>query len=337
MTKDMKLSFSTGNAITFNKEVLDDGSEKGRELSTFEMQGYSGAVMESPYGNLILDLSGMTSRSETTPIFQHHDNRKIVGHAKAEIGETVQLTGVVSGTGEAAQEVLETSANGFPWQASVGIEVFEMLEMKANTTNTINGIEVSGPITVISESQLYETSFVPLGRDKDTRSVIFSQDAEDAIGRLMAANETKEESDNMSDGNTKAKFTAEEMDAATQDATAQATQRLKDLNGEFSHEVALAAFEAGKSVDEVKLEQYGALQGEIVELKAEVEALKAAAKAGKPQAEGEEFALEHDEAKDGETEVDHMAEFKASMKKLGSFQAAMDANPELANKAFNVQ
>ena len=53
--------------------------------------------------------------------FGVHDTKQIVGHItdKQNDGKSVELGGLVSGTGAAAQEFLGNAANGYPWQASV--------------------------------------------------------------------------------------------------------------------------------------------------------------------------------------------------------------------------
>jgi len=180
----MQLTFEGGNEVQFEKDEKTG-------LKKFSMLGYSGALMSSSHGKVIINLEGMTARSDVTPIFQHHKRERIVGHAKGTIGDTVQLKGVISGTGEAAKEVVETAKRGFPWQASVGIDITEVDRISAGAESLmVNGHAVKGPAIVIQECEMYECSFVPLGRDKDTPSVIFSQDAQDSLKSILAAKET---------------------------------------------------------------------------------------------------------------------------------------------------
>jgi cell division protein FtsB len=333
----MKLELKSGNTVLFDKNELDIGDGESKTLHSFNMVGYTGAVMSSMFGNVVINLQGMTTRNDQTPIFQHHDRTRIVGHGKATIGNDVKLAGVISGTGEAAQEVLSTSENGFPWQASVGIDIQKVIELDMDEVLTVNGQEVKGPAVVFDKSELFETSFVPLGRDGETSAVVFSEDAEDALKHLCAATKTKEEHENMSekDKQEKVENSAEVLEAAKQEASQATAEHLKSLLAEFSRDTAMKAFEAGKSVDDVKVEEYDKLKTRCEELQAEVDELKS-----KKQAEGEEKPVEFSEEEPVEGNPKELFDAKVSEfreKGLGAgdaFRAAMKENPELAEQAY---
>ena len=334
MSKTIKLT--TGKPITF---------DSANGLPQFVMTGYSGVIVDSAYGDMIVDLAGMKLRSDVTPIFQHHDSTRIVGHAKAAIDSTVQLEGVVSGTGEAAKEVLETSANGFPWQASIGFNIAEMEELEEGEEREVNGLMVSGPAIILTDTELYETSFVPLGRDKNTHSTIFSRDAEEAFAAL-AAKPTKTEHETMSENTTpEAKYTAEELEAAKADVAKETAQQLKALTAEFGQDVALDALERGLSSEQVKVEQYDAIKAELSALKTRSEALEAELEAANSQefkAEGEEVPADHIEELSTEENPSEAFEslvaekVKSGMGQGEAFRAAMSEKPELAAKAANL-
>lgn len=144
---------------------------------TFRMLAYTGDVMQ-PDGwahGVIVRMDGVTLRSNRTPILLDHDRRLIVGHAtdvRVESGRLV-VDGVISGTGAAAQEVVSTSRNGFPWSASIGARATKPLVYIAEgQTSEVNGRKVRGPLYVVEAAELAEVSFVAIGADrKATASV----------------------------------------------------------------------------------------------------------------------------------------------------------------------
>jgi hypothetical protein len=79
---------------------------------------------------------------------------------------------VVSRDTPAAREVVASSRNGFPWQASVGASVEEFEFVKENQTVLVNGRSFSGPLNVVRTATLGEISFVDLGADGQTSATV---------------------------------------------------------------------------------------------------------------------------------------------------------------------
>ncbi|MFN5958389.1 MAG: hypothetical protein ACK462_10700, partial [Planctomyces sp.] len=79
---------------------------------------------------------------------------------------------MISRDTSAAKEVVASSRNGFPWQASVGASVEEFEFIKDNQKATVNGQELTGPVNVVRKATLGEISFVDLGADGRTSASI---------------------------------------------------------------------------------------------------------------------------------------------------------------------
>ena len=77
-------------------------------------------------------------------------------------------TGLVSRDTAAAREVVVSSKNGFPWQASIGAAVEEFEFVKENQKVIVNGRTFDGPVNVVRKATLGEISFVDLGADGNT-------------------------------------------------------------------------------------------------------------------------------------------------------------------------
>ena len=106
-------------------EAAADGTPN--VLPRFQMVGYTGGPMRVAGWRhpVILDLAGLSIPSQSRPIRFAHDPLSGVGHTDAIRVEQGQLvaSGVVSRDTSAAREVVTSSKNGFPWQASVGASV----------------------------------------------------------------------------------------------------------------------------------------------------------------------------------------------------------------------
>ena len=127
---------------------------------------------------VIIDLAGLAIPSQTRPIRFGHDPLSGVGHTdtiRVEQGQLV-ATGIVSRDTPAAREVVVSSKNGFPWQASVGASVDEFEFVKDGQKVMVNGSQYSGPLNVVRKSTLGEISFVDLGADGATSASVAAQD-----------------------------------------------------------------------------------------------------------------------------------------------------------------
>lgn len=168
------------NGLTFASEVsfLEAAATDGeKQLRKFTMTAYTGAAMSFGFldAPVIIDLQGLRATNKPRPILKDHSRSQIVGHTTEitiEGGKNLIVQGIVSGTSPAAKEVVDTSRNGFPWQASVGVSVQRMEEVKAGAKAMVNGEEVTGPVYIARATSLSEVSFVALGADDQTTAAI---------------------------------------------------------------------------------------------------------------------------------------------------------------------
>ena len=81
-------------------------------LRRFSMTAYTGGAMQLSGWRypVVVDLAGLRVPKKSRPILKDHDSGQIVGHT-SEIGTTdrsLDVTGVISGTGATAQEIIAT-------------------------------------------------------------------------------------------------------------------------------------------------------------------------------------------------------------------------------------
>lgn len=154
--------------------AADDGEDK-KKLPLVKMKAYTGGPMQLTgfFHPVVVDLAGYKPSNAKMPFFRDHDPNKIVGHGSTNIGAT-ELTaeGVISAENEHSDDVLKSSANGFPWQVSLGATGTEFEFVEKGESTQVNGRTVKGPVVVARKSVGNEMSFVPLGADRRTKASI---------------------------------------------------------------------------------------------------------------------------------------------------------------------
>ncbi|MEZ6233417.1 MAG: hypothetical protein R3B68_04435 [Phycisphaerales bacterium] len=159
-------------------EAAADGGD-APALRRFAMTAYTGGAMVLAHWDhpVVVDLAGIEvpgSGLKGRPILKDHNRSLIVGHTDSVRVEGSQLLveGVISGAGPVAREVVESSRNGFPWQASLGAVATQMEYVPRGKKAAANGREFEGPVQIARRSVLNEVSFVALGADDNTSAAV---------------------------------------------------------------------------------------------------------------------------------------------------------------------
>ncbi|XZE56658.1 hypothetical protein SH139x_002781 [Planctomycetaceae bacterium SH139] len=180
-----------------------ESPEEGKPaLRKFSMTAYTGGAMRLggwPYP-VVVDLAGMRVTRKSRPILKDHDRGSIVGHTSdiKVSAQSLEVAGVISGVGATAQEVIATSENGFPWQASLGASADKVVFIPEGKAAQANGREFKGPVYVARKSTLGEVSFVALGADDNTEARVAAGQA-DADEQGAEPEEPEEKETNASD------------------------------------------------------------------------------------------------------------------------------------------
>lgn len=193
MGKQLRIeSMVTGWQAVEAKAMEAEGSLVARKLRRFQMVAYTGGAMELggwPHP-VVVDLAGMRVAARSRPILKDHDVAQIVGHTD-NIGITeshISVSGVISGTGPAAGEIISSSENGFPWQASIGAKAQKVVFIPEGRDARANGSSFTGPVYVVRKSVLGEVSFVALGADEDASATVAARSG----GRLALDTEVED-------------------------------------------------------------------------------------------------------------------------------------------------
>lgn len=156
----------------FTLEAAEGG---GESLPKFSMLAYTGDMLRQPWAAypIVVDLSTAVVPDKDIPALYNHDPLRIVGHGRGSASpRQIKFSGIVSGVGPDAQEVKDTSKNGFPWQASIRGPIPELVFVERGQTVKANGKTFQGPIYVARRFELREVSFVSLGEDGNTNVAV---------------------------------------------------------------------------------------------------------------------------------------------------------------------
>jgi len=154
---------------------LEAADDEGKpKLPTFKMLAYTGGAMRLAgwYWPVVIEVSGLAIGGKQKPALLQHDPRAVVGHTTTveKSNNRVTAEGLVSGTGEAAAEVVGAAKNGFPWRVSVGARAERMEFVESGKDATANGKTWKGPVLIARKATLGEFSFVAIAADDKTRA-----------------------------------------------------------------------------------------------------------------------------------------------------------------------
>jgi len=162
-------------------EAVPAEEGKAEKLPTFSIIAYTGGVIEPSgwYGPVVIDLGGLEAPTPFAAL-KDHDPGKIVGHTEEveKSARRLKLSGTISGSGEAAREVVENAKRGFPWQASVGLRVKSAEYVQGGATAQANGQSFKGPVSIVRKSILREVSFCAVGADDGATASIAARAAQ---------------------------------------------------------------------------------------------------------------------------------------------------------------
>ena len=153
--------------------------EAGNENGEFAILAYTGKVIDwwwmDPF---VIDLSGMALAKNKVPALLEHVREWRVGGIDS--GTASDSGFLVTGnflSNDIAQGVRRDAADGYPWQASIGVQALRVEVLKEGESAEVNGTTVDGPIDIWRKASVFETSFCSFGADDDTAAVAMSATA----------------------------------------------------------------------------------------------------------------------------------------------------------------
>jgi len=157
---------------TEEAQPTDDAAS---ELKKIQIVAYTGGTMTVEGWPLpvVVDLSGLEIPMSSLPIRYAHDEYAGIGHTTniAIEGNEIVADAVVSRDTEYSRDFLSSIENGFPWKASIGLEVVEYREIPDGAEVEVNSQSFTGPLYVVDLAVLREISIVDVPADIGTSVV----------------------------------------------------------------------------------------------------------------------------------------------------------------------
>jgi hypothetical protein len=120
---------------------------------------------------LVIDLATLKNAKRVT-INLDHERKQRVGHITGSTnnGKTLALSGVISGAGDAAKEVLESAKNGFPFGGSIEVAFKNenVVLLTPKETAIVNGRTFTGPVLVGRHGVLFGLALTDSPADEST-------------------------------------------------------------------------------------------------------------------------------------------------------------------------
>lgn len=156
-------------------EETQPTDEAASQLRKIQIVAYTGGTMTVEGWPLpvVVDLAGLEIPTNSLPIRYAHDEYAGIGHTTDITieGSTIVANAVVSRDTEYSRDFLSSIANGFPWKASIGLEVLEYREIPDGVEVEVNGQSFTGPLYVVDLAVLREISIVDVPADIGTSVV----------------------------------------------------------------------------------------------------------------------------------------------------------------------
>jgi hypothetical protein len=220
MSKEIEVKNAKCRQVSLHVPVQFAKDEK-RPDADFVMEAYTGQTVDRWWGKLAIDVSGIKAKKQI-PIFRDHQRGNIVGYSNETWTDgSFFVAGKFSGATQHAAEVKALAKEGFPWQASIGVAPLKILALEDKAAYVVNGKEINGPAEVWLESEVFETSFVPLGADGNTSVSVFARFEE--VQKPSAEDRpasTKENVEMEKENNTPAPITVETLKAGNPEIVA---------------------------------------------------------------------------------------------------------------------
>lgn len=169
-------------------EVSIVAAEAGKGPPTFTMVAYTGGKMRPhvqpriPHP-VVVDLDSLELPHDQIPALKDHKAEDPVGHVEKITVEQYALraSGIVSGVGPNAREVVGAAANGYKWRVSMGAMFRELDFIPGGRSVFINARTIKGPVYVARNGRLRELSFLSMAADDDTSATIAAEAAKEPV------------------------------------------------------------------------------------------------------------------------------------------------------------
>ncbi len=174
----------------FNAAAIEVPKAEEGQKRKFKGTAYAGGRVDGHWywgrSGVVFDLDGIEIDKPAALLEEHFSSSRIG------VVQTVETNGKIDVSGDfltnaKAQEIVQDSDDGFPFQMSMMIDPGSIEEVSQGKTVTVNGQVFEGPITIFRQNRIREFTICSTGADRNTSIKAFSGKAN--------PNPTKEDTD----------------------------------------------------------------------------------------------------------------------------------------------
>ena len=174
----------------FNATAIEVPKAEEGQKRKFKGTAYAGGRVDGHWywgrSGVVFDLEGIEIDKPTALLEEHF------GSSRIGVVQAVDTNGKIDVSGDfltnaKAQEIVQDSDDGFPFQMSMMIDPGSIEEVSQGKTVIVNGQSFEGPITVFRQNRIREFTICSTGADRNTSIKAFSGKAN--------PNPTKEDTD----------------------------------------------------------------------------------------------------------------------------------------------
>ena len=174
----------------FNAPVIEVPKAEEGQKRKFKGTAYAGGRVDGHWywgrSGVVFDLDGIEIDKPTALLEEHF------GSSRIGVVQAVDTNGKIDVSGDfltnaKAQEIVQDSDDGFPFQMSMMIDPGSIEEVSQGKTVTVNGQLFEGPITIFRQNRIREFTICSTAADRNTSIKAFSGKAN--------PNPTKEDTD----------------------------------------------------------------------------------------------------------------------------------------------
>jgi hypothetical protein len=166
------------------------GASEGDKKSpaTFEATFYTGGKLEIAGWDepVVVDLSGLVNGNVLVANLDHKSNQRVGNFSVTNDGKSLVANGKATAATAARDEVVNSAADGYEWQASLEVAPKNIESVKSGETVKVNGQEFTGPLYVTRSGTLKGFAFVSHGADDNTNVTIAAIAASNGASKMKA-------------------------------------------------------------------------------------------------------------------------------------------------------
>jgi hypothetical protein len=121
---------------------------------------------------VVVDLAGLKAGKVLVANLDHDPTKRVGNFDLVNDGAQLVANGKATAATAARDEVVNSAANGYQWQASLEVVPHKVEELAKGKTVTVNGQEITGPAYITRTGTLKGFGFVSHGADDNTTATI---------------------------------------------------------------------------------------------------------------------------------------------------------------------